>query len=212
MPDYLLASGLPSYPSGLSDKDAALVLPLYRAINALAQQLSVVAGAVQYSSAEQAQVSQLSKLTSTANQKLTVKAGEALAYGQLLTLSVVSGKIVAMKADASTLTKPAHAVCDTPGGIALNAFGDAVFMTGLTAGISGTVLGAAYYLSTAGTIQISPTVATGVLNQVVGIGLGSAGFYLDIEPIGKRVSYAYKFSAAVLRVLYTDGSYADLAV
>ncbi len=39
MPEYFISSGLPSYPSGLSDKEAALVMPLYRAIGTLAQQL-----------------------------------------------------------------------------------------------------------------------------------------------------------------------------
>lgn len=212
MPEFNISSGLPSYPAGLSDKDAALVLPLYRAINSLAQQIAVQSGAVQYDAAEQASIDQFTKFTSQRTRKLFVKAGEALSFGNLVSLSIVSGKIVAFKADATNLSRPAHAIVDVPTGIALNAFGEVIFMQGKSSGVSGTSFGTAYYLSTAGQVQSTPPVATGVLNQRVGLGLGSAGFYFDAEIIGRRVAYAYKFSPTVMRVLYTDGTYADLAV
>lgn len=212
MPEFNITSGLPSYPSGLSDKDAALVLPLYRAINSLTAQLAVQSGNVQFSAAEQASVDQFTKFTSQRTRKLFVKAGEALSFGNLVTLSVVSGKVVAHKADATVLTKPAHAIVDVATGIASGSFGEVIFMQGKSSGVSGTSFGTAYYLSTAGQVQSTPPVATGVLNQRVGLGLGSAGFYFDAEILGRRVAYAYKFSASVLRVLYTDGTYADLAV
>lgn len=212
MPEFNISSGLPSYPSGLSDKDAALVLPLYRAINSLAQQLAVQSGSVQFSAAEQASVDQLTKFTSQRTRKLFVKAGEALSFGNLVSLSISAGKIVAHKADATNLSRPAHAIIDVPTGIASGAFGEAIFMQGKSSGISGTSFGTAYYLSTAGQVQSTPPVATGVLNQLVGIGLGSAGFYFDAEVIGRRVALTYKFSSTVVRVLYTDGTYADLPV
>jgi hypothetical protein len=85
-------------------------------------------------------------------------------------------------------------------------------MQGQTPSVSGTVLGATYYLSTAGAIQLAAPTADGVLNQVVAIGLGSAGIYLAIEAVGKRVSQVYKTSATNLRVQYTDGSFVDNAV
>lgn len=212
MPEYLVSSGLPSYPAGLTDKDAALVVPLYKAVNALAQQISALSGSVQYSQAEMGSVSQLVKLKNARTQKIFVKAGEDLLYGQMLALKVVGGKIVATKASADTLTKPALAVCDTPTGITSGTYGEAVFMSGTTAGISGTAFGTVYYLSLAGTIQSTPPVATGAISQIVGIGLGSAGLYLSIEPIGRRVSHAYKYNPTTIRVLYTDGTYADLPV
>ncbi len=48
MPEYLLSSGLPSYPAGLNDKDTALVLPVYRAVNNLANKVSAVTGQQQF--------------------------------------------------------------------------------------------------------------------------------------------------------------------
>jgi hypothetical protein len=212
MPEFNLSSGLPSYPSGLSDKDAGLVLPLYRALNSLAQQLSSLTGNVQYSAAEQAGVDQFTKVISQRTSKMFVKAGEALSYGNVLTLVIEDGKVVAYKADATVLTKPAHAILDVPAGLAAGAFGEAIFMQGKSSGITGTVFGAAYYLSTAGQVQLTPPVATSVLNQIVGMGLGSAGFWFAPEIIGRRVAYAYKYSPTDIRVLYTDGTFADLPV
>lgn len=212
MPTFNLASGLPSYPAGLSDKDAALVLPLYRAVNSLAQQLAVQSGNATYSAAEQASVDQFTKFTDTRTRKVFVQASEDLTFGCLVTLSIAGGKIVASKADATDLAKPAHAIIDKPAGIASGGFGEAIFMQGKSSGITGTSFGTAYYLSTAGQIQATPPVASGVLSQIVGIGLGSAGFYFDAEIIGRRVSLAYKFSPTGLRVLYTDGTFSDLPV
>lgn len=212
MPTSSISSGLPSTPAGLSDKDAALVMPLYRAINSLAQQLAAQSGSVQYTAAEQADVSQFTKFTSQRTRKLFVQAAEDLAFGMLVSLSVSGGKIVAHKADALTLTRPAHAIVDVPTGIATGQFGETIFMQGLSTGVTGTSFGTAYYLSTAGAVQSSMPTATGVLTQLVGIGLGSAGFYFAAEVSGRRVVRAYKFSAAVLRVVYTDGTYDDLAV
>lgn len=212
MPEFNISSGLPSYPSGLSDKDAALVLPLYRAINSLSQQLALQSGNVQFDSAEQGSIDQFTKFTSQRTRKLFVKAAEALSFGNVVSLSISGGKIVAHKADATNLSRPAHAIVDVPTGIAIDTFGEVIFMQGKSSGISGTSFGTAYYLSTNGTVQSTPPVATGVLNQIVGIGLGSAGFYFDAEIIGRRVAHVYKYSATVLRALYTDGYYTDSTV
>lgn len=212
MPTFNITSGLPTYPADLSDKDAALVIPLYRAINSLAQQLSLQSGNIQFDPTEQASVDQFSKFTSQRTRKLFIQAAEPLNFGQLVTLSLSGGKIVAHKADATNLARPAHAIVDVPTGLATGAYGEAIFMQGKSSGVTGTSFGTAYYLSTAGTVQSTPPVATGVINQLVGIGLGSAGFYFDAEIIGRRVAKTYKYSATVVRVLYTDGTYEDLPV
>jgi hypothetical protein len=212
MPQYQINSGLPSLPAGLPDKEAGLVIPLYRAINSLAQSISTVSGNVQFNETELAGLDQLGRLTVSNSQTITVKAAEALDFGSLLSLSIDAGKIVAHKADATILTRPAHAICNKVGGIPLNGFGDAIFMQGKVSSIAGTTFGAVYYLSTAGQVQLAAPVATGVINQVIGYGLGSAGFYLDIEPAAKRPVLVYKFNATTLRVLYADGTFTDNAV
>lgn len=209
---YGVSSGLPALPIGMSDTDYAKFAPVYRAISSLAEQLSFSTGNVQFEQSEIGNVDQLVMLSSYRQQRIIVKAAETLAYGELLTYTVESGKIVAYKADATNLSRPAHGMCDSPTGISAGTFGEALFMQGRCQGVAGTVFGAAYYLSTSGALQITPPVATGVINQIVGIGLGSGGFYLNAEVIGRRVVLAYKYNSTTLRVLYSDGTYTDNAV
>lgn len=207
-----ISSGLPATPVDMKDEDYYKFLPLYRALDSLSQQISFQVGDVQFESHEIGNVDQLVLLSGHRQQKIIVKAAESVAYGEMLTYSIDTGKIVAHRADATNLSRPAHGVCNAPTGITAGSFGDALFMSGRTQGIAGTTFGAAYYLSTAGAIQLAPPVATGVINQVVGIGLGSAGFYLNIEPIGRRPVLVYKFNSTTLRVLYSDGTYTDNSV
>ena len=212
MPKFNIASGLPDLPVGMNDKDAALIGPVYRAITALSQQLSLLTGNVQYSAAEQVTLDQFGSLIDSREQRIYVKAMEDLSYGSLITLVVDGGRLAAWKADAATLTKSAQGICDQPGGILTGSYGVALFMRGRTASVAGTTLGATYYLSVTGSMQVLSPTADSVLNQIVAVGLGSAGIYLNIEPVGQRVVRTYKTSATNLRTQYTDGSFTDAAV
>ena len=212
MPLFGVSSGLPALPVGMKDEDFAKFAPVYRAISSLAEQVSFNLGDIQFKPDEIGSVDQLVLLSSHRQQKIIVKAGEALSYGQMLFYTVESGKVVAYKASATNLSRPAMGVCDSPTGIAAGSFGEALFMQGRTQGIAGTTFGAAYYLSVDGAIQVTPPVATGVISQIVGIGLGSAGFYMNIEPVGRRPTLVYKFNSTTLRVLYSDGTFTDNAV
>lgn len=212
MPTYNITSGLPSTPVGLKDADASLVSPLYLAANSLAQQISVLTGNVEYNQADLAAIDQLVSVSNTSSNKLYVKADVTLPYGALVSLTINGGRLGAKLADATILTAQAHAICNMPSGIPAGSYGIVLLMTGRCAGVSGTVLGSTYYLSTAGTMQLSSPTADGVLNQIVAIGLGSAGIYLNIEQVGKRVCRTYKTSAINLRTQYTDGTFTDAAV
>jgi hypothetical protein len=184
MPTYDVRSGLPSYPAGLTDEDVALVLPLYRAVSNLSQQVSAATGNVAYTPAEQAQADQFSKLISQRLEKIFVRATVALGFGKMVNLHLVGGVVEAQLADATDATKPAHGVVDSLVGIAAGQWGEIIFMNGRSAGIAGTVFGARYFLSTAGDIQLVAPTAPGSLVQLLGVGLGSAGFYLQIIPGG----------------------------
>lgn len=212
MPLFGISSGLPALPIGMSDEDYGKFAPVYRAISSLSEQISFNVGDMQFKPDEIGNVDQLVLLSSHRQQKIIVKAGEALAYGQALTFTIELGKVVAYKASATNLARPAHGMCNSPTGIAAGEFGDALFMQGRCEGVAGTTFGAVYYLSVDGAIQVTPPVATGVINQILGIGLGSAGFYLQIEPIGRRPVLVYKFNSVTLRVLYSDGTFTDNAV
>lgn len=184
MPRFDLQSGLASQPAGLSDQDFALVIPLYRAIAALTQQVSAATGTVTYSTAEQASADQFTKLISQRYTKVFVRANVALSFGKLVNLYLVSGVVTARLADATGTTLPAHGIVDVPDGIPAGGYGEIIFMQGRSAGIGGTVFGSRYFLSTAGNVQLAVPAAPGNLIQIVGVGLGSAGFWANIIPGG----------------------------
>lgn len=218
MPQFQIDSGLPVYPSGLTDEDAGLVLPMYRAINSIAQQLSTLTGSVQYSNTELGQLDPFIGLQSQRTNKITCTAAENLAFGNIVNLYVDGGIIKARKADALFL-RPAHGIVDNPAGMATGATGQIVWMTGRGAGMAGTLFGATYYLSTGGTVQLMPPTVEGVLVQVVGVGLDAGGIWLDIEPISRKVvdvseyvSTSGYIDSYYLRTLYADGAYEDVYI
>jgi hypothetical protein len=175
--------GLPQYPAGLEDKDAGLVLPLYRAISALAQKASVATGQVQLLPTEMATSDQFDQLLSHRFNKLKIRAAEPIGYGQAVNLLLNSGVVEAQLADATTTAKPCHGLCDVPTGLTTGQWGEIIFMNGRSQGVAGTVFGARYFLSTTpGSVQLSPPATPGNLVQILGVGLGSAGFYLQAIP------------------------------
>lgn len=212
MPSYLINAGLPSLPSGLTDKDAALVSPLYLAATRLAQELSAATGNVAYSNAELAGLDQALGLSSAKINIVHAIASVTIPYGAAVTLRNSAGKIGCDIADATLLTKPAHGICNSPSGIAAGEYGDIIVGYGLARGVAGTAIGQTYFLSTAGAVQATQPTADGVLNQVVGIGMGAYGLYLTIEPKAARVSNMYLTSATNLRFQFTDGSIKDITV
>ena len=212
MPNYLINAGLPSLPSGLNDKDAGLVSPLYLATSRLAQELSAATGNINYTQQEIANLDQPLGLASSKTNLIRAKASVAIPYGAVVTLSNSGGLVSAALADATVLTKPAHGVCNSPSGIVSGEYGDIIMMYVLARGISGTTIGATYWLGTAGAIQAATPTADGVLNQVVGVGLGAYGLYLCIEPKAARVCNMYKTSATNLRFQMTDGAVINITV
>lgn len=181
--NYLIDSGLPTYPAGLSDKDASLVLPLYRAVNSLSQKVSVATGNIQTPTSEMPLTDQLDQLLSHRTNKVKVRAAEAVGFGQLVNLFLTGGVIEARLADATTTSKPCHGICDVVTGLAAGQWGEIIFMSGRSQGIAGSVFGSKYYLSTTpGAVQLFAPGGGGNLVQIVGVGLGSAGFYLQVTP------------------------------
>lgn len=179
MPTYQIATGLPNYPTALSDGDAALVLPLYRGMSSLARRVSEVTNSVQYDAAEQLGLSPFVRSPENAVSQITVLASTALPYGAMLSLTEVGGRIYANLADNSIAGRRALAVCNQPGGIAAGTAGPAVFIIGRTAGIENATFGATYWLGTAG--QVVNAAPTATIVQKVGVGLGSYGFQLRID-------------------------------
>lgn len=178
MPDYLITSGLPSYPSGLSDKDTALVLPLYRAVNNLANKVSAVTGHQQLAASELTFVNPFDVLLNVRTNVVFAEATEVLSLGMAVNIYDNAGVVSVRKADR-TLTRPAHGLVNSLNGAAIGDICEILFMQGRSQGVTGSTLGTPYYLATAGTVTATkPT--TGMV-QAVGWGLGTSGFYLNVE-------------------------------
>jgi len=181
MPQYGITSGLPQLPVGADEKLFPQLLPIYNALNALSKPVAELKGQVEYSQTELVDRSAVASLSSQFQNRLFAKALATLPWGTLVHLKLSGGKLAAELADATDTSKPAHGVVANPQGIAAGQFGEITMMQGFTAGISGTTIGAFYWLSTAGLVQNIPPATSGNLIQGVGVGLGSLGFYLSIS-------------------------------
>lgn len=182
MPKYNITTGLPSLPAGQGEKDFNLVKPLYLAMNALAQGVSISAGAVTFDQSELAQQNQLALLSAGNHRKLYALAdGVTLAYGKMVHLYLSGGKIAGQYADSTTGAKPAHGIVNEPFGINPGEYGEIVLIEGYTQGISGTTFGLYYYLSSNGDVQVGQPTAVGTIRQGVGFGLGTGGFYMHVS-------------------------------
>ena len=212
MPKYLVGSGLPPTPLGLSDRDAALVLPLYQAMTNLAQRVSELTGDVQYTSLETQSLDRAVGVRVSQLNKMGVLAAEDLAYGDVLHTRVVGPEVLAYKATHDDVTKPAHGICDTVGGIATGTYFQMLWMNGRTRGIASAVFGQTYYLGVNGAITAALPATDGIIRQIVGVGLAGAGFYANIIPVGQQVARVTQPSAGVLRAHHTSGTTQDYAV
>lgn len=181
MPKYLITSGLQAVPTAAEDKTFQALLPIYSAINSLAQHLSKLTGQAEYSQSELSQESQIVEVQAQNLLRLRVKALEDLLFGHIITLTLSGGKLCASKADATDDTKPAHGCVATVQGISTGQFGEVTVLGGYTAGITGTAVGQYYWLGTAGLVQPAQPAVSGNLVQGIGYGLGSAGFILQIS-------------------------------
>lgn len=182
MAQYGLNSGLPAYPNGLSDKEAAQFVPIYRAVNELARQTSDAIGLVSYTEGELATANPVTNLFAARSQRLIVQAAVPLAYGLAVTLTFSGSAFIANKASNAATSTPCFGIVDTEGGIPAGGHGEIVFMTGLCPGVTGSNFGQLYYLAADGLLQ--NTVPATPLVQRVGIGMGTYGLYLLIDPKG----------------------------
>ena len=183
MPTNLIQSGLPSVPAGLPDKEHRMLTPIYLALNSLARSISSATGMNSYTPDEMAQVNPIAALSTQQHTRIFLKATVAFGFGKLAHILLDGSSLAAELADATNDTKPAQAVCNQPEGVPAGGFGEFLLYTGYTVGISGSAIGATYYLGTNGDSQLARPAAAGSIIQAVGMGLGSLGFYLQISSL-----------------------------
>lgn len=187
MPKSTVSTGIPEAPAGLSDKDYSLVLPLYRAISLLGQQVSILTGTAQFSTPDIAGSGPLVQFQAQRMYKVRPVANVALPYGSLVNLYNNAGVLTARLADRTDGTKPAHAIVDDPLGAPLGSYANCIMLHGLCAGVSGTTVGTQYWLGLAGAMQNTKPTTAGNLAQRVAIGMGDIGGILCISGNGDIV-------------------------
>lgn len=111
--------------------------------------------------------------------RLYVKAGEALAYGDIINLYNNAGVLTARKADATTNAKPADGFNNTPAALAIGEVGEFILAHGLLPA-SGLTIGQRYFLSTTpGVMATTPAVAAGNIEQYLGVALSSEALFFN---------------------------------
>lgn len=111
-----------------------------------------------------------------------VTANEAIAFGSIINLFNVGGKIAARNANATSNAKPADGFCSTSNGIAAGAVGEVTLASGVAL-IGGLVVGQRYWLSTTnGIIANTPAVAAGNIEQMLGIAIDVNHFFFNCSP------------------------------
>lgn len=172
--------GLPSLPNDQLTSSAYNESTLiYRAINNLAQGVSLYAGV---DSVEQADWDQYPPSVTVLSGNLTrlyPVAAVAITAGQIINLYSDAGVMKARLASATSATTMAHGVANTACGI-----GERFEMQWLRCyclTIGGMTAGTLYWLSTVGgAIQNLPPVAAGTIAQPIGLAFASSELLMDI--------------------------------
>lgn len=112
-----------------------------------------------------------------AGNNISFLASEAIAFGAAVNLYNNAGTLGVRNATSSVSTKMCHGFALLP--IASGTYGSVGMGGQLITGLSGLTLGSNYWLSSiAGTIQTTPDIAAGHIEQYVGIALDAASLYI----------------------------------
>lgn len=160
-------------------KELALV---YNALRILQQGVTGLTGAVSADPSVWNTIQPADTLLAGNLHRFYCQAGVAIGYGQLVKFADNGvGGVAAALATATGTNAAAEGVCITPGGVALNDFGEFIVGEGLVDGYAGLVPGTRYWLSTvSGNItNIKPSAAL-QLGQYVGTAISTTQLYIRL--------------------------------
>lgn len=173
--------GLPSLPSdGLPPAVYNEATLLYRAINNLAQGISLYAGVDPIEQADWSQYPPSATILSANLTRIYPIAGAAISVGQIVNLYSNAGVLNARLANASGAGTMAHGIANTSAAI-----GQRLEMQWLRCynfSIGGMTIGTLYWLSTvAGAIQNVAPAAAGTIAQPIGVAVAASELIMDIS-------------------------------
>lgn len=156
---------------------------IYKVLHSLHSQVSLYTGTYLPAVSEYSTTVPANSIFSQNTNRIFVKAGAALSYGNACNLyDGGAGVLTARKADATNATvKRCHAICIESGGIASGSYGAFIIISGLLVGLSGLTIGSAYYLSTTpGTITVTAPTAPDLI-QELGVAISATELLLSID-------------------------------
>jgi len=181
---YRVGTGLPDFPTNGTEEQRQLLLPLHRAINALAQQVSDLTGMTEVPKEDIQGLLPGIEHDGFRTRKFNFKAQEDISYGRSIFLDGTAGESKIWLADSTVaVNRRAHGVCVEPGGITTGERGRVVLFQGLVTGVSGLTSGTLYWLATAGTVTNVQPVGPVYFAQAVGIAISPNTLVVNIDLI-----------------------------
>jgi hypothetical protein len=157
-------------------------LPLHRAINALAQQVSDLTGMTEVPKEDIQGLLPGIEHDGFRTRKLNFEAQEDIPYGRIIHLDATVGESKIWLADALlTNDLPAHGVCVEPAGILTGERGRVLLFQGLVGGLSGLTAGTLYWLVSAGQISATPPNVVTHNQQAVAFAYSTTAYVLNIS-------------------------------
>ena len=174
MKQYGIGTGLPDAPVGLDEENTKLMMPVYRALASMAQQLSDVTGVTIVPGTDIQDLGSLAQHDGFRTRKLSFEAGENITASRFIHLDNTAGESRIWQASSlNAVNRRAHGVCIEPGGIVSGSRGRVLLFQGLLAGLSGLTPGTVYYLGASGGILAIPPGA-GSFVQPVGLAVSTS--------------------------------------
>ncbi len=177
---YGVQTGIPDFPLTQDQEQYNLVLPLYRGLVSVAQQVSDATGLTAIPMSDAQNHKPQSEYLLDRLGRMSFVAGEAITAGHLISLDSTAGESKVWKANClSGSIRQAHGVCIESEGAAAGQRVRVLLFRALVIGLSEVTPGTVYWLGSAGQFS-SAMPASPNLQQKVGIGLNTTTIAVNI--------------------------------
>jgi hypothetical protein len=179
---YRIGTGLAEFPTGGDEDIKQMLVPLYRAINELAKQLSDITGLTEFAQGDIQGMSTLLEHDQFRLQKFSFIAAEPITYGKLVHLdSTADESKVWLASSLNSVNRPAHGVCTEQQATASGLRCRVQLFQGLVTGLSGLSPGTMYYLGATGTYSATPPSLVTNFQQKVALAIRSDMLVVNIQ-------------------------------
>jgi len=175
--------GLPQLPEGAPPELFQQFYALYSAIHKLEKLVAQFSGADQYPNDWWPQLTLDDSIYAGGDNRLYVRQGDALTFGECVNLYSNAGVLTVRKANATTNVKFACGFVTSNDHVsAIGEFCEVMVGNAMLTGVGGLAVGTRYFLSTVdGLVTNAAPVAAGNIEQVIGIALAPTRLYMNLN-------------------------------